>query len=76
MRAKMRRPRVLRIDANILIFLRLSAGRSEWIRTTGPCLPKTVLYQAELHSDLRRFIASSGRWSQVAAKSQIGFACM
>mgnify|MGYP007079334872 CR=1 FL=1 len=26
-------------------------GRSEWIRTTGPCLPKTVLYQAELHSD-------------------------
>ena len=27
------------------------AGRSEWIRTTGPCLPKTVLYQAELHSE-------------------------
>ena len=25
-------------------------GRSEWIRTTDPCLPKTVLYQAELHS--------------------------
>ena len=25
--------------------------RSERIRTSGPCLPKTVLYQAELHSD-------------------------
>ena len=27
-----------------------SAGRSERIRTSDPCLPKTVLYQAELHS--------------------------
>ena len=27
-------------------------GRSERIRTSGPCLPKTVLYQAELHSVL------------------------
>ena len=26
-------------------------GRGERIRTSGPCLPKTVLYQAELHSD-------------------------
>lgn len=26
-------------------------GRSERIRTSGPCLPKTVLYQAELRSD-------------------------
>ena len=26
-------------------------GRSERIRTSGPCLPKTVLYQAELHSE-------------------------
>ncbi len=24
-------------------------GRGEKIRTSGPCLPKTVLYQAELH---------------------------
>ena len=31
--------------------LRLLNGRSERIRTSGPCLPKTVLYQAELHSD-------------------------
>ena len=30
--------------------LRLLNGRSERIRTSGPCLPKTVLYQAELHS--------------------------
>ena len=29
----------------------LFSGRGEWIRTTGPCLPKTVLYQAELHPD-------------------------
>ena len=26
-------------------------GRSGEIRTHDPCLPKTVLYQAELHSD-------------------------
>ena len=30
--------------------LRFADGRSERIRTSGPCLPKTVLYQAELHS--------------------------
>ena len=29
----------------------LKSGRSERIRTSDPCLPKTVLYQAELHSD-------------------------
>ncbi len=29
----------------------LTDGRSERIRTSGPCLPKAVLYQAELHSD-------------------------
>ncbi len=27
-------------------------GRSERIRTSGPRLPKTVLYQAELHPDV------------------------
>ena len=27
-------------------------GRGERIRTSGPCLPKAVLYQAELHPDL------------------------
>ncbi len=26
-------------------------GRSDKIRTCDPCLPKAVLYQAELHSD-------------------------
>ena len=29
----------------------LGNGRSERIRTSGPCVPNTVLYQAELHSD-------------------------
>ena len=27
-------------------------GRGERIRTSGPCLPKAVLYQAELHPDV------------------------
>lgn len=30
---------------------RLRVGRGERIRTSGPCLPKTVLYQAELLPD-------------------------
>ena len=30
---------------------RMKNGRSERIRTSGPRLPKTVLYQAELHSE-------------------------
>ena len=29
-------------------------GRGEKIRTSGPCLPKAVLYQAELHPVLSR----------------------
>ena len=29
-------------------------GRGERIRTSGPCLPKTVLYQAELLPDRMR----------------------
>ncbi len=37
----------------------LAPGRSERIRTSGPCVPNTVLYQAELHSD--RGAAYSGR---------------
>ncbi len=28
-------------------------GRGERIRTSGPCLPKTVLYQAELHPEIK-----------------------
>jgi hypothetical protein len=31
--------------------LAASDGRGERIRTSGPCLPKTVLYQAELLPD-------------------------
>ena len=43
-------------------------GRSERIRTSGPCVPNTVLYQAELHSDRRaRSIASSGARPRKAA---------
>ena len=34
----------LRIVGNIV-------GRGKRIRTSGPCLPKTVLYQAELFPD-------------------------
>ena len=30
-----------------------SDGRGERIRTSGPCLPKTVLYQAELHPEIK-----------------------
>jgi hypothetical protein len=32
-------------------------GRSERIRTSGPCVPNTVLYQAELHSGQRHAVA-------------------
>ena len=32
----------------------LIRGRGGEIRTHGPCLPKTVLYQAELHPDEAR----------------------
>ena len=28
-------------------------GRSDRIRTCDPCVPNAVLYQAELHSDIR-----------------------
>lgn len=31
--------------------LTLRCGRSERIRTSDPCVPNAVLYQAELHSD-------------------------
>ena len=41
---------------NSFLTLPSGSGRSEWIRTTGPCLPKTVLYQAELHSGSIRYI--------------------
>lgn len=34
-------------------------GRSERIRTSGPCLPKAVLYQAELHSVVAFILAKT-----------------
>ena len=36
-------------------------GRGERIRTSGPCLPKTVLYQAELLPD-PDFMVPFGAW--------------
>jgi hypothetical protein len=39
-------------------------GRSERIRTSGPCVPNTVLYQAELHS------GQGGAYSPRRAPSQ------
>ena len=48
-----------------LTVLREKSGRSERIRTSGPCVPNTVLYQAELHSDDReRAIPLSGPLSK------------
>ena len=35
-------------NLGFLLFLVTKIGRGERIRTSGPCLPKTVLYQAEL----------------------------
>ena len=35
-----------------LLKLRGYYGRGERIWTSGPCLPKAVLYQAELHPDV------------------------
>ena len=42
------------LDADINRRGQPDIGRGERIRTSGPCLPKTVLYQAELLPD-RRF---------------------
>ena len=36
------------------IIAETKSGRGERIRTSGPCLPKTVLYQAELLPDRTR----------------------
>src|SRR3974390_2853931 len=39
------------ISGKHVFYLDKITGRSERIRTSGPCVPNTVLYQAELHSD-------------------------
>ena len=39
------------------------SGRGERIRTSGSCLPKAVLYQAELHPDA--LLPSAGRDASV-----------
>jgi hypothetical protein len=40
-------------------------GRGKRIRTSGPCLPKTVLYQAELFPDRCGFGANA-EWQAAA----------
>ncbi len=40
------------------------SGRGERIRTSGPCLPKAVLYQAELHPEYGLTSASDGKVGQ------------
>ena len=49
-------------------------GQEERIRTSGPRLPKTVLYQAELlpDSDTRSTLASCGRRARIGVDSEGG----
>ena len=60
-----------KICLNSKISDRFCDGRGERIRTSGPCLPKTVLYQAELLPDGVRNpfvpVGQAGPASQVAA---------
>ena len=49
------------------LFLIPKTGRGKRIRTSGPCLPKTVLYQAELFPD-RSFTPEMGARQERAYK--------
>ena len=40
---------VVNLKTACIAMLQEVIGRGERIRTSGPCLPKAVLYQAELH---------------------------
>ena len=59
-------------------------GRGEKIRTSGPCLPKAVLYQAELHPEPRAIIhldtivgkKSSALWGNCGGNSLQHRLCM
>ncbi len=59
------------------MYLLDKTGRGEKIRTSGPCLPKAVLYQAELHPEPRAIIhtdtivsqKSNARWAFFADSS-------
>jgi hypothetical protein len=42
----------------------LQSGRGKRIRTSGPCLPKTVLYQAELFPDRCSFGRATDRQAE------------
>ena len=44
------KPPALQERYGLLLFLK-KIGRGDWIRTSDSCLPKTVLYQAELHPE-------------------------
>ena len=46
-------------------------GRGEKIRTSGPCLPKAVLYQAELHPEPRAIIHTDTLVSQKAMLGEL-----
>src|SRR5690606_25962610 len=60
------------IERSVFKYLRL-IGRGERIRTSGPCLPKTVLYQAELLPDRRsRADPGRGRGGPIGAGSWAG----
>lgn len=51
---------------------KVNSGRGERIRTSGHCLPKAVLYQAELHPEIRldRFFNSRDRPRTVQERSR------
>lgn len=46
----------------------MNDGRGERIRTSGPCLPKAVLYQAELLPDGVSVIGLSGAYRSLEAR--------
>ena len=49
-----------------------TVGRGERIRTSGPCLPKTVLYQAELLPDrCQTRIAAGARQTRAYRRASV-----
>src|SRR5579872_978241 len=57
-------PAVTAKDAQRIV----STGRSDRIRTSGPCVPNTVLYQAELHSGRAAAYSPGARKRQGAVR--------
>src|SRR5580765_3123292 len=53
-----------------------SIPRGDWIRTSGPCFPKAVLYQAELHPVLiTSFYYKSCESMQCLFVRRFGYVC-